>query len=315
MRFTSSNRLNRLLEVGAAALLQAALFSVLVLAVPGEAGAGDAIEFRHKFSPGVLTARGDWTASLDYDLGVSTELWSQPERKSFRKSLSAHLGTEGTVAIDPDLNTAPLSAEAGLTTSINLYRPPRVVLGDQPGEYLTEREGFNCGRLDFSLLGGYETDQRLDNRHVTGGVELGYVLTENSSFKALVPSVFVGYDFIHVDRSELQRKLGVDDDSFRRWRIFASWKFPVGEWLSGPFDPLRAHVDLRYYRSDGVPGAIRAAGKDDAFYAAGGLSYSFGPQPLWGFINAFFVRVADGRIPPVTDSATTVTVGMAMWER
>jgi hypothetical protein len=316
MRFTSSNRLNkRLLEVGAALLLQAALLSMLVLAVPDGACAGDAVEFKHKFSPGVLTVRGDWTASLDYDLGLSAQLWSQAERESFRKSLSAHLNTKGTVAMDADLNTAPLSAAAGLTTSINLYRPPRVVLGERPGEYLTESEGFNYGRLDFSLLGGYETDQRLDNRNVTGGAELGYVLTENRGFKALVPSVFVGYDFIHVDRSELQRHLGVDDDDFRRWRVFASWKIPVGEWLSERLDPLNAHVDLRYYRSDGVPGAIREAGKDDAFYAAGGLSYSFGPQPLWRFVNAVFVRVADGRIPPVAHEATTVTVGLAMWER
>ena len=91
------------------------------------------IEFR--FEPGVLTANGDWTGSLGYDLSLSHKLWSQPETSSFRKSLSARFATGGTVAADADLNTKPLTADAKLTTALNLYKAPKVVLGDSPGEY------------------------------------------------------------------------------------------------------------------------------------------------------------------------------------
>lgn len=296
--------------------LSAYCLSLLMLVLPASfAGAADPLEFRHSVRPGVLTAHGDWTAALDYDLGLSTALWSEPERESFRKSLSARIGSKGSLAVDPDLNNHPLTADAGFTVAVNMYRPPKVVLGSKPGEYRTEAEGFNCGRLSLSLLAGYETDQRFNDRNITGGAELGYVLTENRGFKSFVPSVFVGYDLVYVDRSDLQRKLGVDDDSSGRLRVFASWKLPVGQWLPGPLDPLNAHFDLRYYLSGGMPGVFRATDRDDAIYEAGGLSYSFSREPLWGFVNAVFVRVAHGRIPPVTDDATTVTVGLAVWER
>lgn len=300
---------------GAAVALLRAFCLALVVLLPVAAGADDSLEFRRSIRPGLLTAHGDWTVALDYDLGLSTLLWSQPERESFRKNLSARIGTKGSVAVDPDLNSRPLAADAGVTTAVNLYRPPKVVLGERPGEYRTEEAGFNYGRASLSLLAGYETDQRLDNRNITAGAELGYVLTENRGLKALVPSLFLGYDLVFVDRSEQQRRLGVGDDDSRRLRLFASWKLPVGAWLPGPLEPLNAHFDLRYYVSDGLPGAIRSADRDDAIYEAGGLSYSFSREPLWGVVNALFVRVANGRIPPVTDDATTVMIGLSVWER
>jgi len=292
------------------------LLALLVVGATGSAAsAGDALKFKHKLSPGVLTAHGDWTVSLKYDLGLSTELWTQPTGESFRKSLTAHIATKGALAVDPDLNKVPLVADAGFTTSINLYRPSKVVPGEKPGEFQTVQEGFNRGRLSLGILGGYETDQRLDNRNFTGGFEVGYVLTENRGVKALVPSLFVGYDFVIVDHSKLQQTLGVNDDDSRRLRVFGSWKLPVGQWLPGPLDPLNAHIDIRYYLSDGTPGAVRALEKDDALYVAGALSYSFGEKPLWGFVNSAYVKVADGRIPPITDDATTVTVGLTLWEK
>lgn len=306
---------SKVTTAGARGRLRASFLALLVMAVTaGAASGGDALKFKHKLSPGVLTAHGDWTVSLDYDLGLSTELWTQPTAASFRKNVTAHVATKGALAVDPDLNTTPLVADAGVTTSINLYRPSKVVPGEKPGDYQTVQEGFNCGRLSLGILGGYETDQRLDNRNFTGGVELGYVLTENRGVKALVPSVFVGYDFVVVDHSELQQALG-DDDETRRLRVFSSWKLPVGQWLSGPFDPLNAHFDVRYYLSDGTSSTVRALDKDDALYVAGALSYSFGENPLWGFVNSAHVKVANGRIPPVTDDATTVTVGLTLWEK
>lgn len=311
-----STRSPKMKEDSAMAFIGALCLSLLLITgADGVVRADDSLTVKTDLRPGVLSAHGDWTASLDYDLGVAKELWSQPERTSFRTYLNGRLGTRGTVAVDPDLNTHALTTDGGLTTAINLYRPARVELGSRPGEYRTVEEGFNYGRTSLSILGGYEADQRFDNRNITAGVEVGYALAENQGLKSLVPSLFVGYDLVFVDRSELNRRLGVDDDSAGRLRVFGSWKVPVGQWLPAPLDALDAHLDLRYYLSNSVEKEVRRADKDDAVYVAGALSYSFRDAPLFGFVNAVFLRIADGRIPPVTDDATTVTIGLALWER
>jgi len=287
---------------------------LLLLVASGPVLATDSGDLNYKFQPGLLTADSKWTPALSYDVSLMKTMWSEPDNQAFRKSLSARVATNGTLAGDAELNNEPLLANAGLTTFINLYRPAIVSIGDKPGEYRTEKEGFNRGRLSFSLLAGYESDQTLDNRNLTGGAEFGYVLTENQGFKALVPSIFVGYDFVFNDHSDLEQNLGDEDDT--RWvRVFASWKLPVGQWISGSLDGLNAHFDLRYYKSDGLSKAYRDADQDEAVYKAGALSYSFGTEPLWGVVNAVYVRLTNGRIPPVTNNDTTVMVGLTVWER
>lgn len=287
------------------------LILLLVMSIP--VLAADSWDLNYRFQPGLLTADSEWTPALSYDVKVTKIMWSQPGKQTFRKYLSAHVGIRGTLAGDVDLNSEPLLADAGFTTAINLYRPPIVSLGDQPGEYRTEREGFRWGRLSLSLLAGYESDQSLDNRNFTGGGEIGYALVENQDLKALIPSIFVGYDFVFNDHSDLEQDLGDNDDS-RRARVFASWKLPVGQWISGSLDGLNVHFDLRYFKSEGLSKAYRDAEQDEAVYKAGALSYSFGAEPLWGVINAVYVRLANGRIPPVTDNDTTVMVGLTVWE-
>ena len=292
------------------------IIPVLLLSIlaAGSVCGEETLEFKHKFQPGLLSANSEWTPSLHYDVSLLKTMWSEPDKQAFRKSLSARITTNGTLAGDADLNNESLLANGGLTTFINLYRPAIVSLGDQPGEYKTEQEGFNWGRLSFSLLAGYESDQTLDNRNFTGGGEIGYALVENKGIKALIPSIFVGYDFVSSDHSDLEEGSGSSGDS-RRARVFASWKIPVGQLLPEAFDALNAHFDLRYYKSDGLPKAYRDADQDEAFYKAAALSYSFGTEPLWGVVNAVYVRFASGRIPPVIDDNTTMTVGLTVWER
>jgi hypothetical protein len=287
---------------------------LILLLSTGPAFADDSLELKYRFRPGLLSADGDWTLALNYDVKVSKIMWYLPRKNAFRKQLMAHVATQGTLAADSDLNTEPLLADAGFTIAINFYRPPIISLGAQPGEYKTEEKGFNWGRLSFSLLAGYESDQTLDNQNLTVGGEIGYVLTENQGIKALIPSIFVGYDFVFDEHSDLEQDLG-DNDDYRRFRMFASWKIPVGQWLPEALDALNAHFDLRYYKSDGLPRSYQVADQDEAVYKAGSLSYSFGQQPLLGVVNEVYVRIADGRIPPVTEDNTTLMVGMTVWER
>ncbi len=288
------------------------LFTLLL--APGAIGQ-DLWNSKHSFDPGILTGDGDWTASLGYDVSLTYDIWSAPTNTSFRKSFSARIASEGTVAEDADLNTKPLKADAKVTTAINLYKAPKITLGAEPGQYETVSDGSNFGRADVSAMAAYETDQEFDNRNITLGAELGYVLPENVNAKGLLPSVFLGYDFVMVDESEIQDDLGVDNDSALRFRAFASWKVPIGQWLPKSLDPLNGHVDLRYYHSSRLPDALEAVDQDEATYAAGALSYSFGDDPLWGIVNAAFVRLVDGRIPPNTKDETTITAGLVVWEK
>lgn len=286
-----------------------------LLAASAAPALAEPVKFGHSLRPGVLTSRGDWTVSLDYDLQASKRFWAEPEAVSFRRELTVFAKTDGALAADPDLNTTPLVTQIGTRGYLNLYRPSRMEPGQEPGTFRTIQRGLNWGLISLGLLAGYETDQRLDNRNVTAGAEAGYALTENHGLKALIPSFFVGYDYVRIETSKLQRTLGVDDKDSGRLRVFGSWKLPVGSLVGGAFDPLNAHFDIRYYRSDGLPNALRARDEDDALYTAGALSYSFGPQPLAGFVNALFIRLANGRIPPATKEATTVTLGLTVWER
>lgn len=279
----------------------------------GTADAGDAVAFEHKLKPGVLTARGDWTVSAEYSLGVATTLLSQPSGKSFRKRLDAFANTKGTLAVDPDLNSSPLTAAAGVTTFLSLYRPSIETLGPKPGEIITTQEGFDYGMATLSLQGGYETDQRFDNRNSTAGAELGYVMNDHRGIRSMIPSAFIGYDGVFVDHSK-QQAIGGRKDS-QRLRVFGSWKIPAGQWLAKSFDPLNVHLDIRYYLTTDASAPLRAADRDDAIYLAQALSYSFGDKPLWGFVNAAYVQVSEGRIPPATEDRTSVTFGLTVWER
>lgn len=286
-----------------------------LLAVSAGPTLAEPVKFGHSLRPGVLTSRGDWTVSLDYDLKVSKRFWAEPEAVSFRRELTLFARTDGAMAADPDLNTVPLVAQVGTRGYLNLYRPSRMEPGQEPGSFKTVERGFNGGLISLGLLAGYETDQRLDNRNYTAGAEVGYALIENQGLKALIPSVFVGYDYVRIDTSKLQRARGVDDKDSGRLRVFGSWKLPVGHLLPEVLDPLNAHFDIRYYLCDGLPAALRARNSDEALYLAGALSYSFGDRPLFRFVNAAWVRVADGRMLPAPKNATTVTVGVTVWDR
>ncbi len=288
---------------------------VIVFALAAGAWGQESWKMKHSLSPGILTGEWDWTVAVDYDVVLSKAIITQGKQNTFGKNLNVRIASEGTLAADSDLNTRPLTVDARITSAVNYYKAPRIVLGDRPGEYKKVSEGYDYGRLDFSAMAGYETDQDLDHRNFTMGAEVGYVQTEHNKLKALIPSVFLGWDWVIVDNSEIQEDLGVDDEISSRYRAFLAWKLPIGQWLSESLDPLNLHIDLRYFKSHGLPDQLKSADQDEATYLAGAFSYSFENRPLWGVVNAAFVRIADGRQPPNTEDETTITFGVTLWER
>ncbi|OEU65195.1 MAG: hypothetical protein BBJ57_05785 [Desulfobacterales bacterium PC51MH44] len=279
-------------------------------------------KWQRSFSPDTLENDGTWGASLDYKISLTGELFAEPKYVNssgkditeFRKKLDLRLASEGSVATDADLNTKPLKADARLAFAVNLYKATRTIPGDTPKSSTVISKGFDLGRADFSIVGGYETDQRLDNRNFTAGGELACVQTRHDGLRGFIPSIFLGYDLIRVDTSQIQKDLGVDDRNAERFRAFAKWKLKIGGWISETLDPLDLHIDLRYYKTESLPDALNNADQDEATYAAGTLKYSFTGKEPWGIINAVFVRIDDGRIPPTTEDGSTITFGVTMFE-
>ena len=279
------------------------------------------LKWEKSLSPGVLHNDGTVGGALDYRVSLSGNLFPEPADSGdenvseFQKRLDVRVTSEGSVATDADLNTKPLKADARVTFAINLYKATRTIPGDTPKSSIVISRGFDLGRADFSLVGGYETDQRLDNRNFTAGGELACVQTRHNGLRGFIPSVFLGYDLIRVDASRVQNDFGVDEKSTERFRAFAKWKLKLGGWISESLDPLDLHLDVRYYRTRDLPGALDDADLDDARYAAATLRYSFTGKEPWGIINAVFVRIDAGRIPPAADDGSTITFGVTMFEK
>ncbi len=275
------------------------------------------------FSPGMLENDGNWAASLDYKISLARELFAEPNyvdssgnaKTEFRKKLDLRLASEGAVATDADFNTKPLKADGRLSAAVNLYKATRTVPGDKPKSKKVISRGFDLGRADLSFIGGYETDQKLDNRNFTFGGEFACVQTAHGGLRGFIPSIFVGYDLIRVDESQVQKDLGVDDKNAERFRAFAKWKLEIGEWITDFLDPLELHIDLRYYKTESLPDELNNADQDEATYAAATLAYSFTGKEPWKIINAVFIRFDDGRIPPAIDNGSTITFGLTMFEK
>lgn len=297
-------------------------FGLTGLAFASQSYDEDKSRWKTKFSPGTLENDGSWTGALDYKINYKRTIFREAKYQDkdktklteFRKSFDAYAASEGAIAVDADLNTKPIKAEAKISYAINLYKARIVKPGSRPKEFKVISKGFDLGRADFSLSGGYETDQQLDNRNYTVSSEAALIQTLHNGLRGLIPSVFLGYDLIRVDKSQSQDERGLDDDSAQRFRAFAQWKLNIGSWISEPLDPLALHLDLRYYKTEGLPDELDNIGEDEAAYVAGTLTYSFTQKEPLGIINAVFLRLDNGRIPPVTKNASRITVGITMFE-
>ena len=256
-----------------------------------------------------------YTGGLAFDGSVLYDAANSSDTLANPKGGFARFKAEWLLTGDGDHNSKPLRAELVAGASLHWQRPKRTELGPNPGDEIVTQEGFERGRWNAGLNVGYETDQALDNRNVTAGGELGYVLTVNEGWRALIPSLYAQYEWVSVQRSEIQRAANIDDTGYPRYRVSASWKMPVGDLLPPALKPLQLHLDVRYYKDFQRPEAIERSGMDESRYVAGALSYNFrSPVPL-GTVSGVFVKVSRGRIPPVVQKATDVYIGFVLWEK
>jgi hypothetical protein len=252
--------------------------------------------------------------------GVRFELKADSRDERSAQSTHFSASTKGALATTAEANSENLTAEVAATIDrrigglvkinpsapINPNEPPPPI-GPAPWGFLAS--------ADVRI--GFETDQRFNNSQLLLGPRLGLVHTERTGFRALAPSVFVSYDRVKVFESELLSSLGVTQRTFWRLEVDASWVWSPFERTDRAKDaltPLSLHADVRYFRSDDVPTAVKVRNQDDNLYTAVSLNYNTHALG-WSRIEGFYVTVAHGRLPPSTREDTTIYLGVVVWKR
>lgn len=270
-------------------------------------------EFKTKFKPSLIKGDGDnYGGALDMELSANYHLWCGKETQ-YKKKLFSELELNGILVTDNDLNQRPIRTEARIAGSINLSRPKRVDRGDREGEIVVIQKGIYLGRINAGLNLGHETDQEFSNQNYTVGAELTYVFTKHENWKALIPSFSAAYEQVDTYKSDILDNIGVGDDNYQRFRIESSWKFLLGDYLPESFTPLTLHVDVRYYKDFGRSDAVKATDLDESDYFAVSLDYTFEEPYFYDMLSGVYLKVSDGRIPPIEENSTQVYAGIILW--
>ena len=257
-----------------------------------------------------LAARYEAKAKYDY------APWRGPT--AFVKGVS-----EGTVATLSEANSDDLFAELQLGAAFQLMKGPRVPPPPEsrdptaPPATPPATGGYRLGRLELGAKVRLETDQPFENYSLTYGPQLAYFHNNTRGAWPLVPSLCVDYQRVEPLHSRFLRSLGEDEDGFYRLSTVASWDLPLGEALaprSRYLGPLGAIFNLRDYRAQEVPSAVRQSRRDESRYYEGGLNYEF-TDLRCRWLRSAYVTVAHGRKPPVVDNKTMVFVGVVLgWD-
>jgi len=251
-----------------------------------------------------------YTAGIEFDLYGKYEPFTG-EAVTYRKSVVVAGNAGGLLTLDKKLNSTHLRGAITLGGAINLSGPKISERGDQEGEEVIIQQPFDYGRLNGGFNAGYETDQALDNRNLTIGLKLTYVYLQHQGWKMLIPSIHTWYEYVQMDKTTLL----ADPENYERFRVAASWKAPVGDWLPDPFAPLSLHLDARYFMDVERAEAIETADMDQSHYVAAYLNYTL-PNPLLGdFISGVYLKVSDGGIPPVVVETTRLHLGIVFFEK
>lgn len=295
------------------------LFIVSVLIISGN-GFCDEISsleekpYGFKFKSSLIKGDEDnYGGALEMNLSANYYIWKSEEIE-YKKKLFCGVKMNGMLVTDSDLNQRPIRTEARIAGSINLSRPKKTKRGDQEGEDEIIKKGFCFGRINTGLNVGHETDQEFSNQNYTVGAELTYVYTKHESWKALIPSFSAVYEQVGSYKSDILDDIGIGNDDYQRFRIESSWKVLLDDYLPESCNPLELHVDARYYKDFGRPDIIKTADLDESKYFAVYLNYIFEEPYFYNMLSGVYLKVSDGRIPPIEENSTQVYAGIILWE-
>lgn len=185
-----------------------------------------------ELEPKMLTGDGasDIAPAIAFDLGLNLFPTSSYQQ--------ADVSLKGTLATDENLNKDQIEAKASLGV---LWVPGEpgvdpVVKGSDPDADSRQAKWFGyIGSFSFDGNAAYETDQSFDEQNIVACLEAAYLNTSTEEFWSLIPSVYVGFDYVDPTASEVHDELDVEKDAYVRYRVEASLKCEFGQWLRDGF--------------------------------------------------------------------------------
>jgi len=278
------------------------ILAAFVTATASDVTLGPA-ELKGKVKPKWLRAEGDGTPGVSFEgtAAVTNEVGG------------LRIATEGTYAWDEDQNPDPLVAEVELWLQWDLYRPPRGGFNNVEEEMSS---GYDFGTTEFGLETRFETDQEFDNHAWAGGLQAGYLsLAEIIPGVPLTASAYANLEWVEPFESETREALSVDEEGYVRLRASAALKYKLGVHLPSRYlNPISLHGDVRYYHDIDAQQEIKDEDLEEDIYWAGAVHYEindlFNDGTAW--IDAVFVRVSGGRVPPEVQDDTTIFLGIVI---
>jgi len=284
------------------------LLFLLCLAVPAFASQN---ERSFDISPKMLTSEdfNDWSLGLSYDVVYR---WSTLGELSFGEAEpKVSILLNGMVAEDEDLNSEALVSQVMAEFSLlgghakSTDWSPGMDPNSGKGE---SKNSDDWGRVYGGITARHETIQSFDEQNLAAGFEAGYINTRDKGLFSTIPTVIVAGEYVNGVASD------IEEDTYGRFRAEASLKCSVGTLLfkSNALEPLKLRLNGRYFRAWGMDDELDAAGQDEASYLAVALTYSSTMELSVLKNPVFFIRYADGRIPPNTDDERVVTAGVTL---
>lgn len=286
------------------------LACLLVMSVSGFVYASPRDRFV-EISPKIATdeSASDWTLGLSYDVNYP---WSELQSLQLGEAESfVQLQLKGTVLENKDLNNEALVSQviAGFSLLGGQAVSPDFSPGMDPNAGVGEsKDKRNWGYIYGGFNARHETIQSFDEQNLAAGFEAGYINIRTEGLFSFIPSVIVAGEYVNGVASD------IEEDTYGRFRAEASLKCAFGELL---FDhkalmPFGLRLDGRYNRAWDMDDKLKAADQDEVSYLAAALTYS-STMTLSVLKNpVFFIRYADGRIPPNTADERVVTAGVTL---
>ena len=218
---------------------------------------------------------------------------------------------QGTVVSDRDLNNEALitQAQVGFSFLAGQANIDDLSIETDTGDLPTDKGDW--AYFDFLAIGRHETDQAFQEQNLTLGAEAGYFNIQVVGPKSFIPSLTVAYEYVHPLESDIRNDLNLEKSDHSRFRFETSLKCWVGQFLTiKSLEPLHLHIDFRYYLSNDLDSALEQRSLDEVTYTSAALSYKSGKNqgPLSNI--TYFLKYADGRIPPNTENDSTISLGI-----
>lgn len=273
--------------------------------------------FDYGLSPKLLSSSqaDDTTAGLEYSVGGRQSAgWTLPAGIG-DLGLDVRAKSEGTVALDEDVNPNPLVTTANLDLRLTTGCAAQDDFNGDPDANpggAADRNYF--GDLTLGLSGRHETDQAFEEQSALAGIEAGYINIQDEGIWSLVPTLLVAYEWGDAFESETRDRMGIEDSTFRRWRVDGSLKARFGQYLfaAGMWRTLTLHLEAQYYRCEGQPEALASVDLDDALYAAAALSVRQDMNAVGFTSRSYYVKVSSGRPPPLANGDDDIVVSVGV---